>query len=171
MIANPLVSILIPSYNAEKTIFDCIESTINQTYKNIEIIVVDDCSIDNTVNIINKIDNKKIKLIVNNHNLGMSRNWNECLKYANGEYIQFLHGDDILEPQCIEYKINQIIKDENINLVFSQTKIINENAQQLMIRKHYAKTIVFDGYKLAKKSFRTSNVYGEPSNVLFRKKC
>lgn len=166
---EPLVSILIPSYNAEKTIKKCIECCINQTYKNIEIVIIDDCSIDDTVKIIESFKDTKIEFIKNKCNLGMSGNWNECIKHANGEYIQFLHCDDVIKNNCIEEKMKCITKNNNINMVFCDTEIINENNKAIFKRHYCNNDAIFDGYKLAHKSFKQANIFGEPSNVLFKK--
>lgn len=169
MIEKPLVSILIPVYNAEKTISKCISCAINQTYENIEIIVIDDCSKDNTINIISTFNNPKIKFYRNEHNLGLSENWNECLRKSNGKFVHYLHCDDLISEDCIEKKVNIIANNDNVNLVFNATKIINENDKVIYKRNYFNKNKLFDGNKLAHKSFTSSNIFGEPSNVLFRK--
>jgi len=166
---SPLVSICIPTYECEKTIIESIKSALNQTYKNIEIIIVDNCSSDKTYDLLKTFNDPRIKLYRNNNNLGMCENWNECLKYAKGDYIQYLHGDDILFPYCIEKKVSLAIKDTSIVLVFSSTEIINSNNKTLMIRKYKNKDLVQDGESLVYKSLYTRNIFGEPSNVLFKR--
>ena len=91
------VSIVTVCFNSEKTIERTLNSVLDQTYKNIEIIIVDNCSSDKTYDLLKTFNDPRIKLYRNNKNLGMCENWNECLKYAKGDYIQYLHGDDILQ--------------------------------------------------------------------------
>ena len=74
-----LVSVCVPVYNGANTIEETIKSIIDQTYKNIEIIVVDNCSTDNTVSILRAIDDERLKIYVNDSNLGMEGNWNPWL--------------------------------------------------------------------------------------------
>ena len=100
-----LVSIIIPTYNSENTIIKTLNSVINQTYKNIEIIVVDDESSDNTVNLINDIKDKRIHLI-KEKNSGPAIARNNGIKESKGDYILFCDSDDWLEEDIIEKLIN-----------------------------------------------------------------
>ena len=142
---TPLVSICIPAYKNEKTIVDSMNSALNQTYRNIEIVIVDDKSPDKTFEILQSFNDPRIKLYRNEQNLGMCGNWNKCLDYATGKYVHYLHGDDLLFPECIEKKVKLAEENPDIVLVFSATEIINSNA---LYRR---------------------NIFGEPSNVLFKR--
>ena len=99
-----LVSIIIPFYNVEDYIEECLKSVINQTYKNLEIICVDDCSPDNSYIIVNKyIDiDKRIKLIRHKENLGLGGARNTGLQNANGKFVYFLDSDDYIEIDDID---------------------------------------------------------------------
>lgn len=116
-IIMPKVSILIPVYNREDFIQDCIISAINQSYTDCEIIIVDNCSTDKTLDKIIEISNytNNIKYFQNNTNIGPVLNWIECLKLSSGEYIKFLFSDDLLTPNCIEKSITYI---ENNDIAF-----------------------------------------------------
>ena len=162
------VSIVIPVYNGEETIKDTINSAINQTYDNVEVIVIDNKSTDNTVQIVNEFNNEKLILLQNSENLGMVGNWNECLKQAGGEYIHFLCADDCLKADCIQKKVEAIEKNDAV-MVVSATEIVNENGEVVMLRRRCKKDTVFDGYKYAKKSLHRGNIFGEPSSVMFKK--
>ena len=166
----PLVSVLIPVYNGEKVIAEAIKSCINQTYKNIEVIVVDNHSDDDTKEEINRFNDERIAYYRNDANLGMVGNWNRCLSLANGEYIQFVCADDILDERSIEKKMSLAAKSDEICMVFSDTAIIDANGKKIMSRKSFRKSGVFDGKRLARHSYLLRNVYGEPSNVMFKKK-
>ncbi|WP_341876737.1 glycosyltransferase family 2 protein [Defluviitalea saccharophila] len=105
-----LVSVIIPVYNVESYIFDTINSVINQTYKNIEIIVVDDGSTDNTGEIVKKISENHQRLIYYyQSNQGVSAARNKGIELSKGEYISFLDGDDLWMENKIEKQINEII--------------------------------------------------------------
>lgn len=165
---NSKVSICIPVYNGEDTIGATIESVLNQTYKDIEIIIVDNASIDSTVSKIKNYDDDRIRVYINDENLGMVGNWNKCLEYVSTDWVHFLCADDVMEEECIEKKMNAI-KTDSVVMVYSASEVINDAGKVLMSRHQYNGDRCLDGVKLAKKSFRQRNLYGEPSNVLFKK--
>ena len=102
---DPLVSIIIPAYNAEKYIKTTINSALKQTYQNIEIIVIDDGSTDKTKNIIQSIQDPRI-IYIHQENQGQSAARNAGIKIAKGEYIALLDSDDLFLPQKIEKQVN-----------------------------------------------------------------
>lgn len=162
------VSVCIPVYNAQNYIGKTLESIIGQTFEDFEIIIADNNSTDKTLEVIENIHDSRIKLIRNEKNYGMVRNWNICLEHTRGEYIQFVCADDILEKNCLEEKVEFLDKNKDAVLVFSATKIINQNGKHIMTRKFKDKDKIIDGIKFGLKSFRNRNIFGEPSNVLFR---
>ena len=169
METNPKVSICIPVYNGEKTIKDTILSIINQTYKNIEIIISDNKSTDNTVSVVNEFKDSRISFYKNDSNIGLARNWNKCLEKCTGKYIHFICADDTLSPECIEEKVKIMESDKDVVMVINTMNMYNEEKKIVMKRKIYNKDTVIDGHKFAKKSLYRGNIYGGPSNVLFRK--
>ena len=90
--SDKLVSVCIPAYNNADYICETIDSVLNQTYKNIELVIVDDNSNDNTLEIIKHYEAKdnRVKVYHNDKNLGMAGNWNHCLELCNGEFIKLL---------------------------------------------------------------------------------
>lgn len=164
-----LVSICIPVYNGENTIKNTIMSALNQTYDNIEVIVVDNCSNDNTLNICKEINDDRLHVYQNAENIGMLGNWNKVVEYATGEYIHMLCSDDLLHKDCIERKMQDVDKDEKIAFVFGASEVINPDGDVLMTRYFKKESGIHDGRTIAKQSFRSRNFLGEPSNVLFKK--
>lgn len=118
---KPLVSIIIPTYNRANYLVESIESVLKQTYENIEIIVSDNASTDNTFEVMQKYkDNKKIKYFRNKKNIGMVSNWKKALyEYANGEYAMILSDDDYLIDVNYIKEAVKSIKKCNSKLVFS----------------------------------------------------
>ena len=104
---KPLVSIIIPVYNGEKYLFDCIQSVKEQTYKNIEIVIIDDHSKNKTyvTNIINQFPSLKFKLITLNKNQGVANAMNIGIENSNGDFINWLSHDDLLHPLKIENQL------------------------------------------------------------------
>ena len=103
----PKISILIPVYNGEKYIKKCLDSAISQTYKNIDIIVIDDGCTDNTVNIVKQY--KNIKIYHNSKNMGIGFSRNLAIQKCETDLFIFLDSDDTLEKNCIELLYNKMI--------------------------------------------------------------
>ena len=126
--SEPLVSIFMPSYNAENFIKEALESAINQNYSNIEIVISDDDSSDKTSDILRGYQEKypdKIKLFLQGKNLGVTKNCNFILKHCLGEYICFFAGDDVLKENCISEQLKICIQ-EKVEIVFHNQFLINE---------------------------------------------
>lgn len=109
---NGLVSIVMPSYNSEAYIMHSIKSVIAQTYKNWELIIVDDCSVDGTVGIIKSFNDDRIKLFINEKNSGAAVSRNKALREAKGKWIAFLDSDDIWHPTKLEKQLT-FMKENN----------------------------------------------------------
>jgi len=104
---EPLISVIVPIYNVEKYLNRCIDSIINQTYRNLEIILVDDGSPDNCPKICDEYAKKDSRIIViHKKNTGVSETRNFGLKYANGDYITFVDSDDWIDSDMYSYMMN-----------------------------------------------------------------
>lgn len=115
---NELVSIIMPSYNTADFIGMTIESVLNQTYENWELLIVDDCSKDNTDAVVKKYDDERIIYLKNKMNSGAAVSRNKALKSANGKWIAFLDSDDLWYPTKLEEQIKFMEKN---NYLFSYT--------------------------------------------------
>lgn len=127
-----LVSVIMPAYNAATFIEEAINSVLNQTYRNWELLVVDDCSIDNTSEILKKFNEQRIKCIKNSKNEGVIVSRNKALKIARGKWIAFLDSDDIWEKSKLEKQIN-FMKDNNYNFSYTKYERVDENGKSLGI--------------------------------------
>lgn len=133
-----LVSVIIPAYNHEKYIKKCLESIINQTYSNLEILVEDDCSTDNTKEIIKEIKDKRIKKFYSKENKGVVNIVNELLDKCTGKYIAVIGSDDIWYPTKIEEQIQIFKENPKLGAVFTEADLIDENGTK------YKKSDKFD---------------------------
>src|ERR1039457_1669638 len=104
---QPLVSIVIPAYNAERTVAEAIQSAIAQTWPRKEIIVVDDGSTDRTAEVARRFASKGIT-IVSTENRGLSAGLNRAYEHSQGDYIQYLDADDLLAPDKIERQLAEL---------------------------------------------------------------
>lgn len=124
---TPKITVIIPVYKVEKYLRKCLDSVINQTYANLEIICVDDGSPDNSGAILDEYAQKDSRIIViHQENAGVSAARNRGLDIATGEYIAFVDSDDWLEPQCYELAVAEFLKDSEIDLVSFGVNVINE---------------------------------------------
>ena len=123
---SPLVSICIPTYNGAEFLAEALASCLAQTYPAIEIIISDDDSTDETLEIAKKFQSKtSVEFRVIGHSrYGLAQNWNFCIFQAQGKYIKFLHQDDLLEPTCIEKMIALAEIDDEIGMVSSARGVL-----------------------------------------------
>lgn len=185
---NQLVSICIPTYNGAKFLQESLDSVNAQSYKNIEVIISDDNSTDETLEICTKFkENTQFPVSIYTHQpQGIGANWNHCIEKANGVYIKFLFQDDILYDTCIEEMVEIYKKYPEIGLVASKRDFvidINMKSEQTEIWIKKYKDLQRD-YELSDNSmyYLTNTIFGEesfldthrnkigePSCVMFRK--
>lgn len=136
---DKLISIIVPVYNVEDYLEDCVHSLELQTYKNIEIILVDDGSPDRSGKICDKLALKDARIkVIHKKNGGLSDARNEGLEHSNGEYIAFVDSDDIVEPNFIKV-LYSLITQGNYQVAQVGTQFVNESGDPLNQK------IVFDG--------------------------
>ncbi len=179
----PLVSICIPTFNGEEFLQQALDSVLQQSYKNIELIISDDSSVDQTLLIVTDFKEKApfpIKIFSHNPQ-GIGANWNNCIKNATGEYIKFLFQDDILFPTCVEDLVREFTKNKNVGLVSCKRSLLVEGEATEEIetwKRKYGNLqeglklgrngcFLIDSTILKKEKFISNNKIGEPSTVLF----
>ena len=156
------VSVIIPNYNAGRYIDKCINSVLNQTYKNIELIIIDDGSIDESLNIIKEYSNKyKNILVMRQQNLNASIARNRGIENASGRYLMFIDSDDILYPDAIKKMVEIIEKDES-DMVIGNFYVIDERD----ILKE--KCIFTEEDRVEDKPIILNKIAPNPSNKLYR---
>jgi glycosyltransferase involved in cell wall biosynthesis len=126
---NKTITVAIPAYNAEEFILDTINSVLIQSHSVNEIIVCDDSSKDDTVEIVRKIiklEKHNIKLLINRDNLGYQKNWNKCLENASSDFALLLHADDLLKPDTIDKQLQFFQEHPEVALVGGYEDFIDE---------------------------------------------
>jgi glycosyltransferase involved in cell wall biosynthesis len=129
---NDLVSIIMPSYNTSKYISETIESVLAQSYANWELIIVDDCSADDTDKVISGVEDKRIKYYKNEKNSGAAVSRNKALREAKGKWIAFLDSDDLWSPEKLEKQI-AFMEKNNYHFTYTNYCEINEKSEPLGI--------------------------------------
>ncbi|AYJ79910.1 hypothetical protein AN286_06970 [Aliarcobacter cryaerophilus ATCC 43158] len=140
----PLVSVLLPSYNHEKYVEEAILSVVNQTYKNIELIVIDDGSNDNSPKIIEKLQQKYRFKYVHRENRGLIKTHEEMISLSNGKYISFASSDDYYVNNKIEKLVDYLEGNIDYAMVFSKIILVNNNSQEIeKINENYISGNIF----------------------------
>ena len=125
------ISVLVPAYNCEKYITKCIDSLLNQSFKDIEIIVCDDGSTDNTLSILNSYNDSRLKILQNKKNRGNIKTMNTLFSMASGEYTALQDADDWSSLDRLEKQITFLNNNKNIDACFTQTYGTNELGETL----------------------------------------
>ncbi len=126
---RPKVSVCIPSYNNSDLIGYAIRSALGQTYSDIEVIVVDNDSADDSERVVRSLSDERVKFSKNSVNIGMTRNWNKCISMASGEFICLLCADDMYLPTFVERTLSMLEMHPNLGFVHCAYKSINEKGE------------------------------------------
>jgi glycosyltransferase involved in cell wall biosynthesis len=142
--SSPLISIIIPCYNSATTVTDCLDSVLEQTYKNLEVLMIDDCSTDGTKPIVkdyrDQHGNLSIRVLENRQNMGVSYARNKGLENASGQYVAFLDADDKLETDFCEHLL-RFANENDLDIICCNGVKTNATTK----RPYFP---VFDGLKL-----------------------
>lgn len=125
---NPLVSVIMPAYNAEKYIEEAIQSVLYQTYENLELVIVVDSSTDNTLDKILKFQDSRIRLAQNKKNEGISYSTNKAIQMSCGKYLALLDDDDVSMPDRIKKQVNYLEKNKAVDILGGRTIYIDEKS-------------------------------------------
>lgn len=170
---KPKVSVCVPVYNNADTIVETLECVLNQTYKDIELIVVDDNSSDDSLKVIKEFEKKtkddRLRIFHNDNNLGMAGNWNYCLSLCKGEYLRLLCGDDLIDGDLIRREVEILDANPQIQMVSSDTRFIGLDGELGGQYKRYHKSGVTEGIDAVRFSFFTRDYLGAPLANLFRR--
>lgn len=172
-IAGPLVSVCIPAFRGAAHIGAAIESVLEQSHTDFELVIIDDNSSDATVAIAQSYQDPRIRILHNPGNLGPQENWNRCLDEARGKYIKLLPQDDLLACDCLARQVAILDQDsrQRIALVFCGRTIVDHDGRHITTRSYCgADTGTIASKKLIRHCLRRgTNLIGEPGSVMFRR--
>jgi glycosyltransferase involved in cell wall biosynthesis len=115
--AQPLVSICMPVFNAERWVGAALDSALRQTYTEFELIVADNASTDGTLEVVRSFDDSRVRIQTAPRTVGAVANHNRAIRLSSGAFVKFLHGDDLLLPDCLEAMVSLALEDDAIGLV------------------------------------------------------
>jgi glycosyltransferase involved in cell wall biosynthesis len=130
-ISNPSISILLPVFNGERYLKQCISSILAQSFTNFELLISNDCSTDNTEKIIKEFSDQRIQYMSNDNNQGLFKNLNKLLALAKAPIIRFICQDDILFSDCLKTELNFFENHPEVGIIWSKSCQITEKSEQI----------------------------------------
>jgi glycosyltransferase involved in cell wall biosynthesis len=167
-----LVSIVIPTFNNGRDIVATMESVLAQDFDDFEVIVADHSSTDDTVEKLALFaGDPRVRILTTSAGGGAPRNWNRVTSEASGTYLKLVCGDDILEPTCLRQQIAPFLENDNVVLVASPRRIIDEAGATMMAKRGLAGLSgLMAGTVAIRKTIRAgANIFGEPASVMMRR--
>ena len=166
----PLISICIPVYNAEGTLRQTIESVLKQTVSDFELIIVNNCSTDQSQMVIDQFDDPRIQIFNNSAALNMAENWSKALSAAAGTWTKLVCADDLLDTDALRISVAAFDQYPQAAAVFGARNIVNEVGVQLIgSRSHWGEQKFISRTHLIDKILSTgTNPIGEPLCVMWR---
>lgn len=167
---NELVSILIPTYNRVDLIAETLDSALAQTYTNIEIIVSDNASTDNTAEIVAQYVRRdsRVKFFKNDENIGPILNWRAGLEKASGHYVKILWSDDLITPDYLEQTLQLFHQEPNLAFVFTKTLTGNDIKTAAAVFDYFKCTGVYPTVDFVRGVIRKASLPCSPGCALFR---
>jgi glycosyltransferase involved in cell wall biosynthesis len=165
---SPKVSVLVPTYNYAHFLDETIQSALGQTYRDFELLIVDNCSDDDTAMVVAKYQHdQRVSFHRNEKNLGLVGNWNRCLELAKGEYIKFLCADDKFEPTILEKYVEIMDGDPGISLITCDKQAFGSKTHETITPVQYRQP---GSKSVLDMLFNNYCWIGEPTSVMFRRR-
>jgi glycosyltransferase involved in cell wall biosynthesis len=169
---EPAISVCIPTYNAAPWIAATIDSVLAQTRRDFELVILDDCSADDTLSIVRQYDDPRIRLLVHERNQGAEASWNRLLAEARGRFMKLLCCDDLIYPTCLERQA-AILEDparSTVAVVTGPRDIIDDTGTVIVRRRGLKQAGRIEGQTMIRRVVASGrNWIGEPLAVLFRR--
>jgi len=168
---SPTASICIPAYNHARYLGAALESALAQSYANIEIVVSDNRSNDDTREVVAGFArrDRRVRYSLAPEHVGMQGNFNRCLELARGRYVKFLCADDLLEPHCVERLLGELEDDANTRLVTCARRFFSDDPNDSRVARYARRAIRCSGEQVIRSCYFRGNLIGEPTAVMFRR--
>ena len=171
MLPIPSVSVCIPVYNGERFLAETMRSVLDQTYRDFELVILDNASRDESGTIARSFNDPRIRIERNPVTLSQPDNWNRVVELSRAPLVKVVCADDLLHPRCLEYQVAPMDNDPGLAVVASRRHMIDEESRVIVPRRGLGGlTGVRTGVEVARRVVRNgSNPIGESNNVLFRR--
>jgi len=153
---DPLVTIAIPTRNRAPLLTGCVASALAQTYQNIEVLVSDNASTDNTLAVLGSVRDRRLRVMTEPENIGLSGNWNKCLREAKGDYFVIVSDDDTVAPQFVEKCVNLVRQEPGLPVVVSAYEVFMSDEDRIVpaVLSRRLHTGIWDGPEVLKEYLR-----------------
>ncbi len=171
LLATPSVSVCIPVYNGETYLGETIRSVLDQTYRDFELVVLDNGSTDRSGAIARSFGDRRMRIERNSTVMDLVPNWNRLVGLCRAPLIKLVCADDLLHPRCLELQVAPMEADPGLALVAARRHMIDEQSRIIVPRRGLAGLVgVHSGVEVARRVVRNgANPIGEPGNVMFRR--
>lgn len=171
MLPIPSVSVCIPVYQGERFLAETIRSVLDQTYRDFELVVLDNASPDESGAIARSFGDPRIRVERNPATVSQAENWNRVLQLSRAPLVKVVCADDLLHPRCLEFQVAPMEADPGLAVVASRRHMIDEQSRVIVPRRGLTGLIgVRTGVEVARRVVRNgANPIGEPGGVLFRR--
>lgn len=164
-----LVSVIIPTYNGAAFVDEALSSVCAQSLGDLEIIAVDDGSIDGTLDIVARCRDPRLRVIRNTTHLGLAGNWNYGVELSKGEYVMILHQDDRLAPRMLEKQVDSLSKVTGSGIAYAAYRLINANGEMIHVVRPFPDDHVWSGEQ--EFGFLIRKCYIQCPTVVARRSC
>lgn len=167
----PSVSVCIPVYNGETFLAETIRSVLDQTWRDFELVILENCSSDASWEIATSFRDPRIRVERNRETLPQGENWNRAVQLCRAPLVKLVCADDLLHPRCLELQVPPMRDDPSLALVASRRHMIDEQSRVIVPRRGLGGGLIglHSGTEVARRVIRNgANPIGEPGNVLFR---
>lgn len=168
------ITICVPTYNGARYLKEAIQSVLDQTWRDFDLVIVDDCSDDETEAVFRSFADKRLHFFRNPVRLGLVGNWNKCIELSKGKYVYIFHQDDVMLPKNLEQKIKVLDRNQDVGLVYSNVYRIRGEGD-IISDRWFAETkpdkdFVIPGVDFFRKLIENDNIICCPS-VIVRREC
>jgi glycosyltransferase involved in cell wall biosynthesis len=167
----PSVSVCIPVYQGERFLAETLRSVLDQTYRDFELVVLDNASSDHSAAVVQSFGDPRIRLERNSTVLSQPDNWNRVVQLTRAPLVKLVCADDLLHPRCLEYQVGPMEADPGLAVVAARRHMLDERSRVLVPRRGLTGlTGVRSSVEVARRVVRSgANPIGEPGGVLFRR--
>ena len=163
----PEVSVCVPVYNGARYVAETMRSILSQSFEDFELIVTDNCSTDDTVPIVRDFEDPRIRLVVNDANIGAVGNFNKSLREARGRRVKIVCADDLLDPDCLAKQVSALDQNDGAVLASCARRVVDHRGRRWITRGCPSRPGRLRGGEAVALAIRSgTNVFGEPVAVM-----